>query len=155
MKIRLCSATNKTPPRVRNRAGVSQYCGHSWVDSLPLELTSEYAKPDSGGESGRGDKNTHIQADTGQNCLAWRSFGRLVMALALSCAACGRSADVLIAFRTEQQAQEHCPKDTVVWVDPQSGTYYPKASPSYGRGGASRYACRGEAESAGMRQIAN
>jgi len=45
----------------------------------------------------------------------------IVLALALSCAACGGSPMVLTAFRTEQQAQEHCPKDTMVWLDPQSG----------------------------------
>ena len=82
-------------------------------------------------------------------------FGLLVMALALSCAACGQSPEVLVAFRTEPQAQEHCPNDTVVWVDPQSGAYYLKGRGSYGRADAARYACRGEAERAGMREIAN
>ena len=62
---------------------------------------------------------------------------------------------VLTAFRTEQQAQEHCPKDTIVWLDPQSGAYYLKRSPSYGQAGAGRYACRGEAKDAGMREMAN
>jgi hypothetical protein len=62
---------------------------------------------------------------------------------------------VLTAFRNEQQAQEHCPSDAVVWVDPQSGTYYLKGGASYGRAGAGRYACRGEAERAGMREKAN
>src|ERR1700739_4865464 len=41
-----------------------------------------------------------------------------LVALALSCAACGGSPTVLTAFRTEQQAQEHCPEDTIVWLDP-------------------------------------
>jgi hypothetical protein len=82
-------------------------------------------------------------------------LGLVVMALALACAACGRSPEVLVAFRTEQQAQQHCPKDAVVWVDPQSGGYYLKGSASFGREGAGRYACRGEAEGAGMRQIGN
>ena len=44
--------------------------------------------------------------------------GLLVLALALSCAACGGSLAVLTAFRTEQQAQEYCPEDTIVWLDP-------------------------------------
>ena len=81
--------------------------------------------------------------------------GLIVLALALSCAACGGSPAVLTAFRTEQQAQEHCPKDTIVWLDPQSGAYYLKRSPSYGQAGAGRYACRGEAKDAGMREMAN
>jgi hypothetical protein len=79
----------------------------------------------------------------------------VVLALALSCAACGGSPAVLTAFRTEQQAQEHCPSDTVVWLDPQSGAYYLKRSPSYGQAGAGRYACRGEAKDAGMHEMAN
>ena len=84
-----------------------------------------------------------------------RSFRLLVLGLVLSCAGCAHSPEVLVAFRTEQQAQEHCPKDTVVWVDPQSGTYFLKESASYGRAGAGRYACRSEAEGAGLRQAAN
>jgi hypothetical protein len=84
-----------------------------------------------------------------------QGLGLLAMSLALSCAACGQSSEVLVAFRTEQQAQEHCPKDTVVWVDPQSGSYLLKGRASYGRAGAGRYACRGEAVQAGMREIAN
>ena len=84
-----------------------------------------------------------------------QGLGLLVMVLALSCAACGQSPVVLSAYRTEQQAQEHCPSDTVVWVDPQSGGYYLKGSASYGRMGASRYACRGEADRTGMRETPN
>ena len=30
----------------------------------------------------------------------------------------------LTLYWTEQQAQEHCPKDTVVWPDPPSGIYH-------------------------------
>src|SRR6266480_5905325 len=84
-----------------------------------------------------------------------RSFcSRLIgLGMALSCAACGSSPAVLNAFRTEQQAQEHCPKDSVVWVDPQSGLFALKGHRSYGLSGAGRYACRGEAERAGMRAV--
>src|SRR5205085_968890 len=42
--------------------------------------------------------------------------GLVLITLALSCAACGQSPTVLTAFRTEQQAQTHCPKDVVVWA---------------------------------------
>jgi hypothetical protein len=81
---------------------------------------------------------------------------RLLLAvLPLAFAACAHAPEVLVAFRTEQQAQEHCPKDTVVWVDPQSGGYYFTTSPSYGYAGARRYACRHEADLAGMRAMAN
>ena len=79
----------------------------------------------------------------------------LPAALVLGFAACGQVPEVLVAFRTEQQARDHCPKDTVVWVDPQSGGYHLNSSPSYGHAGAGRYACRREAELAGMRALAN
>jgi len=72
----------------------------------------------------------------------------LVMALALSCSACGQSTVTLQAFRTEQQAQAHCPNDTVVWV-----AYSLKGIGLYGSADASRYACRGEADRAGMHAV--
>ena len=50
----------------------------------------------------------------------------------------------------DQQAKEHCPTDTVVWVTPQGGTYFLKGSASYGSVGVGRYACREGAENAGM-----
>jgi hypothetical protein len=83
------------------------------------------------------------------------SLGLLAIALALSCTACSHSPMVLTAFRTEQQAQEHCPSDAVVWVDPQSGTYYLKGSASYGHAGTGRYACRSEAQGAGLQEVAH
>ena len=81
--------------------------------------------------------------------------GLVLITLALSCAACGGSPTVLTAFRTEEQAQTHCPKDTVVWLDPQSGVYYFKGHGSYGRSNAGRYACRAEADAAGMHGTPN
>ena len=74
-------------------------------------------------------------------------------ALALWCAACGHAPTVLTAFQTEQQAQTHCPKDSVVWLDPQSGLYHLKGQGSYGGSNAGRYACRAEADAAGMHAI--
>jgi hypothetical protein len=74
---------------------------------------------------------------------------------ALFCASCGHSPTVLVAFRTEQQAQEHCPGDTVVWLDVQNGAYYLKGHGSYGQAAGGRYACRAEAESAGMHEMTN
>jgi hypothetical protein len=81
--------------------------------------------------------------------------GPVLIALASVCAACGESPTVLTAFRTEEQAQTHCPKDIVVWLDPQSGLYYFKGHGSYGRSNAGRYACRTEADAAGMHGIPN
>ena len=82
-----------------------------------------------------------------------RRFGCAVALLALALfGACTHSPPVLMAFRTEPQAQQHCPDDTIVWLDPLTGNYYLKGSGSYGRN-AGRYACRSEADSAGMHQL--
>jgi hypothetical protein len=83
------------------------------------------------------------------------SSGRAVLALTLAYAACGGSPTVLTAFRTEQQAQEHCPKDTVVWLNPQTGFFELKGHGSFGLSGVGRSACRGEAERAGMHAVTN
>jgi hypothetical protein len=81
--------------------------------------------------------------------------GLALITLVLSCAACGGPPTVLIAFRTEEQAQTHCPKDIVVWLDAQTGLYYFKGHGSYGRSNAGRYACRAEADDAGMHAMPN
>jgi len=78
-----------------------------------------------------------------------------MLAIVLSCASCGHPPRPLLAFRTEQQAQAHCPDDTVVWLNFQSGTYYLKGQGPYGHSDPGRYACRDEAEGAGMHGMAN
>jgi hypothetical protein len=88
------------------------------------------------------------------SCAPWAPV-LVLMALALSCAACGEAPTVLTAFRTEEQAQTHCPKDIVVWLDAQSGLYYLKGHGSYGRSSVGRYACRAEADAAGMHGMPN
>jgi hypothetical protein len=75
-----------------------------------------------------------------------------VIAVALACASCAHSPPVLVAFRTEQQAQQHCPGDTVVWIDIQDAAYYLKGQGSYGRTPTGRYACQGEADAAGLHE---
>ena len=76
-----------------------------------------------------------------------------VIAVALACASCGHSPPVLVAFRTEQQAQQHCPGDTVVWLDIQNASYYLKGHGSYGETPPTgRYACQGEADAAGLHE---
>jgi hypothetical protein len=70
-------------------------------------------------------------------------------------AACTHTAPVLVAFRTEQQAQQHCPGDTVVWLDVQNAAYYLKGQGSYGQTTGGRYACQSEADAAGMHEMKN
>jgi len=53
----------------------------------------------------------------------------------------------LTPFRTQEQAQRHCPGDTVVWLDFAKGKYYSKGQQLYGRGLNGSYVCREEARS--------
>jgi hypothetical protein len=81
--------------------------------------------------------------------------GLLVLALALSSAACGGSPPVLTAFRTEQQ------RNSITQAIPSSGWTHrvapitSRGSPSYGQAGEGRYPCDDEAKDAGMREMAN
>ena len=58
----------------------------------------------------------------------------------------------LTLFRYEDQAQRHCPADTVVWLDFAKRTYYSKGQGKYGRGFNGSYVCRNEARSGGYRR---
>jgi hypothetical protein len=51
-------------------------------------------------------------------------------------------------FQTEQQAQEHCPKDTVVWLNLPTGIYHLKGQRWYGRTKQGAFVCKREADKA-------
>ena len=125
--IRLSASSGPSVRRAslsRDRLGLARYCrGLQGIAVTEILMTSL-----------RPQRVASIRSSTRSPGL-----GLLAIVLALSCAACGQSPMVLTAYRTEQQAQEHCPSDIVVWVDPQSGTYYLKRSASYGRAGLGRY----------------
>ena len=61
-------------------------------------------------------------------------------------------ANPLTPFRSESQAQRHCPRDTVVWLDFRKGTYYAKGQRRYARGLDGSFVCRSEARSSGYRR---
>jgi hypothetical protein len=56
---------------------------------------------------------------------------------------------------TEQQAQQHCPSDTVVWLNLPTGIYHLKGQRWYGRTNGDACACRKEADQAGDRATRN
>lgn len=64
------------------------------------------------------------------------------------------SAD-LSMFATEDGAQKHCPKDTVVWLNISSGIYHLKGERWYGRTKHGAYVCKKEADAAGDRETEN
>lgn len=47
-------------------------------------------------------------------------------------------------FTTEQEAQQHCPKDKVVWLNTKKGIYYMKGTRQYGATKNGAYVCQKE-----------
>jgi hypothetical protein len=54
-------------------------------------------------------------------------------------------AQVLTPFRYKDQAQRHCPADTVVWLDFKKRKYYLGGQKLYGHGFHGSYVCLQEA----------
>lgn len=64
-------------------------------------------------------------------------------------------ASSLQLFTTEPQAQHHCPRDTVVWLNTASGIYHLKGERWYGNTKHGAYVCEKEADAAGDRETEN
>jgi hypothetical protein len=58
-------------------------------------------------------------------------------------------------FNAEQQAQQHCPADTVVWLNLPTGIYHFKGQRWYGATKRGAYVCQREADGAGDRATRN
>ena len=67
--------------------------------------------------------------------------------LAILAGAATAAALPLTPFRYQDQAQRHCPGDTVVWLDFDKGKYYAKGQKLYGRDLNGSFVCREEARS--------
>lgn len=64
------------------------------------------------------------------------------------------SAD-LPMFSTESDAQRHCPRDTVVWLNTNTGIYHLRGERWYGRTKHGAFVCKKEADAAGDRETEN
>ena len=58
-------------------------------------------------------------------------------------------------FSTEQVAQQHCPTDTVVWLNTKSGVYHFKGQRWYAATKQGAFVCKKEADAAGTRATRN
>jgi hypothetical protein len=58
-------------------------------------------------------------------------------------------------FQSEQQAQQHCPHDAVVWVNAKTGVYHLKGERWYGATKDGAYVCRKDADAEGDRMTRN
>lgn len=61
----------------------------------------------------------------------------------------------LLEFFTPPAAQQHCPSETVVWLNTRSGVYHFRGERWYGRTKSGAYVCQREANQAGMRATRN
>jgi len=75
----------------------------------------------------------------------------MAVAFALAIGVASPSAAALMLFVTEQEAQRHCPADTVVWLNLPSGIYHFKGQRWYGATKHGAYVCQKEADAAGDR----
>ena len=78
----------------------------------------------------------------------------LLLALYLSPSS-GAFAESSPHFQSEQEAQQHCPDDTVVWVNTKTGVYHFKGQRWYGNTKEGAYECRKEADGEGDRATHN
>jgi len=69
-----------------------------------------------------------------------------------SCAMHAAMAQALTPFRYESQAQRHCPRDVVVWLDFERERYYTRGQKRYASGSTGSFACRNEARNNGYRR---
>ncbi len=89
------------------------------------------------------------------------TFSALLLLVAPAPAASQRApkttivAGALAEFQTEAAAQRHCPKDSVVWLNTNSGIYHEKGMRWYGRTRQGAYVCRAEADAGGDRDTRN
>ena len=82
--------------------------------------------------------------------------GALVGLVAFAGVALALSPDAsLSTFPSEVQAQQHCPKDTVVWLNLPTGIYHYRGQRWYGNTNAGAFVCRTEADEAGDRASRN
>lgn len=79
----------------------------------------------------------------------------LLVLLASPVAQAEESHAALAQFPTEQEAQKHCPSDTVVWVNLPTGVYHFKGQRWYGATKSGAYVCKAEADKAGDRATKN
>jgi hypothetical protein len=84
--------------------------------------------------------------------LSFRQIAPVVAPLLIAAGMAGSAVAVpLTPFRYEDQAQRHCPADTVVWLDFRKGIYYSRGQKPYGQSFDGGYVCKHEARASRYR----
>jgi hypothetical protein len=73
----------------------------------------------------------------------------------LLCITWASAASAQALFPTQQQAQQHCPNDTVVWLNIPTQIYHMQGMRWYGTTRNGAYVCEKEADKAGDRETRN
>jgi len=81
--------------------------------------------------------------------------GLLLAILLIAPVATSVASENLTLFTTEQSAQQHCPSDTVVWLNLPTGIYHFRGQRWYGNTKNGAYVCEKEADKAGDRATRN
>jgi hypothetical protein len=84
-----------------------------------------------------------------------RAVSKLVLIPALVLISAARAVFALDQFMSEQQAQQHCPSDTVVWLNLPTMIWHYKGERWYGRTKNGAYVCMKEAVAVGARGTRN
>jgi hypothetical protein len=80
----------------------------------------------------------------------------VILAVFLSAAvSVAKAENSLSLYASESAAHQHCPHDTVVWLNLPTRIYHLKGERWYGRTKNGAYVCRSEADAAGARASLN
>jgi hypothetical protein len=79
----------------------------------------------------------------------------IIVLLLVGSPAFTNAAQLPTLFSTERQAQQHCPRDIVPWLNIPSGIYHFKGERWFGRTKNGAYVCEKEADQAGDRATRN
>jgi hypothetical protein len=85
----------------------------------------------------------------------WRSLAIGTALVLLAVSPMQAQAGELPLFSVQQEAQQHCPKDVVVWLNLPTGIYHFQGQRWYGATQSGAYVCRREADAAGDRATHN
>jgi hypothetical protein len=81
----------------------------------------------------------------------WAGAAAVAALLAVTGGLTGAAAQMTL-FRHEDQAQRHCPSDTVIWLDFKKRRYYLVGQKYYAEGRHGSFVCREEARRSGYRR---
>lgn len=100
-------------------------------------------------------KAGHLRWMTGWAAMRALLVSTTLAILLLAGAPAIEAANSLSLYTSADQAQQHCPHDTVVWLNLPTRVYHFKGQRWYGRTKNGAYVCKTEADAAGARGSLN